>query len=139
MRGNPPTFSYAANPIESEDWLRVLERDLRAAQCTDHEMVLYGPRQLRGTALEWWEAYLAAHESPDYITWDEFKESFRRHHVLEGTITMKKEEFLALKQGSTSVGEYRNCFIQLSRYAPEEVFTDKKKQSHFLKGLIDLL
>jgi hypothetical protein len=31
--------------------------------------------------------------------------------------------------------EYQDKFIQLSRYAPEEVSTDEKKQHHFLDGL----
>jgi hypothetical protein len=34
-----------------------------------------------------------------------------------------------------SAMEYQDKFIQLSRYAPEEVSTDKKKQHHFLDSL----
>ena len=33
--------------------------------------------------------------------------------------------------------EYHDKFTQLSRYAPEEVDNDAKKQKHFLKGLND--
>jgi hypothetical protein len=35
-----------------------------------------------------------------------------------------------------SVGEYRDRFTQLSRYAPEEVDADEKRQERFLEGLI---
>jgi hypothetical protein len=49
---------------------------------------------------------------------------------------IKKKEFLSLKQGSMSVSEYRDKFIQLSRYAPREVPDDEKKQELFLEGLI---
>jgi hypothetical protein len=35
-----------------------------------------------------------------------------------------------------SVSEYRDKFIQLSRYAPEEVAEDERKQKQFLEGLI---
>jgi hypothetical protein len=35
-----------------------------------------------------------------------------------------------------SVSEYRDDFIQLSRYAPREVDDDEKKQDLFLEGLI---
>jgi hypothetical protein len=52
---------------------------------------------------------------------------------------VKKEEFLALKQGSLSVSEYRDKFLQLSRYAPEDVTTDAKRQYRFLRGLVDPL
>jgi hypothetical protein len=37
---------------------------------------------------------------------------------------MRKEEFLALKQGPLLVSEYRDKFLQLSRYAPEDFNTD---------------
>jgi hypothetical protein len=49
---------------------------------------------------------------------------------------LKKKEFLSLTQGSMSVSEYRDRFTQLSRYAPEEVDTDEKRQERFLEGLI---
>jgi hypothetical protein len=35
-----------------------------------------------------------------------------------------------------SVSEYQDRFTQLSRYAPEEVDTDEKRQERFLEGLI---
>jgi gentisate 1,2-dioxygenase len=35
------------------------------------------------------------------------------------------------------VSEYDTCFKQLSRYAPSDVDTDKKKQECFLNGLDD--
>ena len=38
-----------------------------------------------------------------------------------------------------SVSEYRDRFLQLSRYAPKDVNTDAKRQYHFLRGLVDPL
>jgi hypothetical protein len=35
-----------------------------------------------------------------------------------------------------TVSEYRDKFIQLSRYAPEEVADDERKQEQFMEGLI---
>jgi hypothetical protein len=49
---------------------------------------------------------------------------------------LKKEEFLSLSQGNMTVNEYRDRFTQLSRYTPEEVDTDEKRQERFLEGLI---
>jgi hypothetical protein len=54
-------------------------------------------------------------------------------------MTVKKEEFLVLKQGPMSVSEYRDKFLQLSRYAPKDVSIDAKRQYHFLRGLVDPL
>jgi hypothetical protein len=36
-----------------------------------------------------------------------------------------------------TVNEYLNSFIQLSRYAPDDINTDEKKQDVFLSGLND--
>jgi hypothetical protein len=50
---------------------------------------------------------------------------------------LKKKEFADLKQGGMTVSEYLNSFIQLSRYAPDDINTDEKKQDMFLNGLND--
>jgi hypothetical protein len=125
--------------MDAEDWLHTVERELHTAQCDDREIVLYGPRLLRGAAQSWWESYLVTHANPDTITWEEFRGSFHQYHVPAGLMTVKKEEFLALKQGSSSVSEYWDRFMQLSRYAPEDVNTDAKRQYRFLRGLVDPL
>ena len=115
-----------------------MECELHTAQCNDREKVLYGPRQLRGAAQSWWESYLATHANPEAITWEEFRDNFRCYHVPEGLMIARKE-FIALKQGPLSVSEYRDKFLQLSRYAPEDVNTDAKRQYRFLRGLVDPL
>jgi hypothetical protein len=76
---------------------------------------------------------------PEAITWEEFRDNFRRYHVPEGMMIVRKEEFLALKQGLLSLSEYREKFLQLSRYVPEDVNTDAKRQYRFLRGLVDPL
>jgi hypothetical protein len=45
---------------------------------------------------------------------------------------VRKEEFLALKQGPLSVSEYMDKFMQLSCYALKDVNTDAKRQYKFL-------
>jgi hypothetical protein len=51
-------------------------------------------------------------------------------------MNIKKKEFLSLKHGGMLVSEYRDKFIQLSRYAPREVDDDEKRQKLFLESLI---
>jgi hypothetical protein len=136
MRGHHPVFAHSADPMDTEDLLRTVERELHTAQCNDHEKVLYGPRQLRGAAQSWWESYLTTHADPEAITWEEFRDNFRRYHVPEGLMIVRKEEFLALKQCPLSVSEYRDKFLQVSRYASKDVNTDAKRQYRFLRGLV---
>jgi hypothetical protein len=44
MRGHPLVFAHSADPMDAEDWLHTMERELHTAQCNDREKVLYGPR-----------------------------------------------------------------------------------------------
>ena len=48
---------------------------------------------------------------------------------------LKRQEFLGLKQGGMSVTEYRDKYIELSRYAPAVIADDEDKQDHFGNGL----
>jgi hypothetical protein len=50
---------------------------------------------------------------------------------------LKKKEFEDLKQDSMTMSEYVTRFTQLSRYAPDNVDTDEKKQNCFLNRLND--
>jgi hypothetical protein len=75
MRGHPPVFAHSSDPMDAEDWLCTVERELHTAQCDDREKVLYGPCLLRGAAQSWWESYLATHANLDTITWEEFRDS----------------------------------------------------------------
>ncbi|CAO2145678.1 unnamed protein product [Urochloa humidicola] len=127
MTHRPPTFSHSADPLEADDWLKTVEKMLNIAQCSDREKVLYASEHLEGTAGDWWDAYTVAHANADTITWQEFRDSFRSHHIPTGLMKLKKQEFLALKQGGMTVSEYRDKFIQLSRYALENVDEDEKK------------
>jgi hypothetical protein len=135
MSHHPPTFSHAVDPMDADDWLKVIGKKLDITQCNDQEKVLYSSRILEGAASDWWDAFTAAHPNADTITWQEFQANFRAHHIPSGIMKLKKE-FLSLTQGNMTVSEYRGCFTQLSRYAPEEVDTDEKRQEHFLEGLI---
>jgi hypothetical protein len=140
LKGCPPVFTHASDPMEADDWLRTVEKQLNIAQCNDLEKVLYISGQLQGAAQDWWELFQYGRpENAPEITWNEFTENFRSHHIPEGLIELKQEEFRALKQGSMSMEEYHDKFAQLSRYALAEVARDSDKQRCFLKGLYDRL
>jgi hypothetical protein len=124
-------------PMDADDWLKSVEKKLQVVQCNNHEKVLLASHQLSGPAVDWWDAYVEAHEEPESINWPEFRAAFHAHHVPQGVIKLKKKKFQDLKQGSMSVNECVTKFSQLSRYAPHEVDTDEKKQECLLNGLND--
>jgi len=101
LRGHPPTFSHTSDPLQADDWLRAVERQLDIAQCDDRERVLYAAGQLRGAALDWWESH-PVHDR-ESLTWLQFRERFRSHNVPAGVMKMKQKEFLALKQVTLNI------------------------------------
>ena len=112
-----------------------MEKMLDITKCTDRERVLYASGRLEGTAAAWWDAYTAAHNAPNTITWQEFRTQFRENHIPKGLMKLKRQEFLRLKQGGMSVSEYRDKYIELSRYTPADIADDEDKQDHFRNGL----
>jgi hypothetical protein len=123
--------------MDANDWLKTIEKKLQVVQCNNREKVFFASHQLVGPAADWWDAYVEAHEEPESINWQEFKNSFRSHHVPLGVMKLKKKEFEDLKQGSMFISEYVTHFTQLSHYAPDNMRTDEKKQDWFLNGLND--
>jgi hypothetical protein len=91
--------------------------------------VLYASGRLTCPVADWWDTYCAAHATSDTITWAKFSTHFKNYHIPAGLMKIKNQEFLSLKQGNMTVSEYRDRFIRLSRYAPEEVADDERKQA----------
>jgi hypothetical protein len=115
--------------MEAKDWLNGVEKKHVIAQCTDRKKVLFAVHQLFGMAADWWETYCNTHAAIDTIAWNEFKARFYNHYVPRGTMKLKKKEFTNLRQGSMTVNEYLNSFIQLSRYATKDINTDERSRT----------
>jgi hypothetical protein len=47
--------------------------------------------QLVGPTADWWDAYAEAHEEPETINWQEFRNNFRTHQVPFGMMNLKKK------------------------------------------------
>jgi hypothetical protein len=69
------------------------------------------------------------------VTWEEFRTTFRAHHIPKGLIEWKLNEFLALIQGTRTVMQYAQSFNHFCHYAGYHANTDAKKQDRFRRGL----
>jgi predicted PolB exonuclease-like 3'-5' exonuclease len=90
---------------------------------------------LRGPALAWWQSYWEINENANEMMWADFVKVFRDQHIPNNVMKLKKDEFRKLRQGRMTVTEYLHKFTELSRYAPDDVNDDEKKQEAFLGGL----
>jgi hypothetical protein len=69
------------------------------------------------------------------VTWDEFQTALRAHHIPEGLIKRKLNEFLTLTQGTRTVMQYAQAFNHLCQYAGYHAETDACKRDRFRRGL----
>lgn len=135
LKTQPPIFLRAREPLEADDWIRTIEQKLGLIHCNKNQKTLFAAQQLQGLAGAWWASYLATQLEGYQVPWAEFRESFWAHHIPEGVMEMKLEEFPRLQQGGRSVMQYVGEFNYLSQYAPEHVNNDHKKKKCFMRGL----
>jgi hypothetical protein len=83
----------------------------------------------------WWDNYCAMQADGHVISWEEFRNAFRAHHIPEGLMERKLNEFLALTQGTRTVLQYAQAFNHLCQYAGYHADSDTKKQDRFHRGL----
>jgi hypothetical protein len=98
----PPLFIKVEDPLEADEWIRVVEQKFGLLRCTNTQKPLFVAQQLRGPASTWWGNYVAIQPASHQVTWDEFKLTFREHYILEGVLHMKQEEFMKLKHSTSS-------------------------------------
>src|SRR6266498_5076182 len=79
----PPEFSQAIEPLDADDWLKVVKSKLLISQCSDQKKVLFATHQLNGPAADWWTTYVVAHAHTEDINWAKFMTTFRHHFVPE--------------------------------------------------------
>jgi hypothetical protein len=104
----PPLFHKADAPLDADAWLHTMESKfaLLSAPCSDENKALFAAQQLRGTARIWWDHYHAMQPAGHVVTWDEFWTTFTVHHIPEGLIERKLNEFLNLTQGTRTIMQY---------------------------------
>jgi hypothetical protein len=133
----PPLFHKADEPLDANAWLHTVESKfaLLSAPCSDANKAFLAAQQLRGTARIWWDHYHAMQPAGHVVTWDEFRTAFRAHHIPEGLIERKLNEFLTLTQGTRTVPQYAQVFNHLCQYAGYHADTNVRKRDRFHRGL----
>ena len=129
-------FTRSEEPLDADDWLQTIENNLEVAGVEENEKVLYATHYLSRDARAWWKS-VRNMNGRQLMTWEEFKLKFSKSHIPQGLIKRMRDEFRELKQGRMTVVEYRDKFLSLARYAPDEIDTEAKKKERFLNGLHD--
>jgi hypothetical protein len=132
---HPPVFSKSTNLLEVDSWLHTFEAKFSLLLYSDMRKMLFVAQELRGSATAWWATFTTTLPDGYQVSWAEFHEAFRGHHIPNNVMYRKQQEFLDHKQGSSTVYEYCKRFIYLVHYGAHHINTDAKKTALFRKGL----
>jgi hypothetical protein len=83
------------DPLEAEAWIKAIEAKFSAfvLPCSEENKAAL---QLWGEALMWWDHFKTMQQG-HAVTWNEFKQAFKSHHIPKGLMDRKMRELLALK------------------------------------------
>jgi hypothetical protein len=56
---HPLTFAEAVDPLEADNWLRIIESKFRLLHCSKIQKTLFTAQQLRGPVSAWWANFTA--------------------------------------------------------------------------------
>jgi hypothetical protein len=107
---HPLTFAEAIDPLEADNWLRIIESKFGLLHSTMIQKTLFVAQQLCGPASAWWANFTATIQDGYQVPWAKFRMAFRGYHIPVGLMVHKLQEFLHLQQGLSSVYEYSKKF-----------------------------
>jgi hypothetical protein len=135
VRLNPTIFRNSEQPLDADDWLCDIAFEMESANVAPDNLVTFASYFLKGPAAQWWFTHRRSLPAGTVVTWIEFQTAFHARYIPQGIMDRKKREFRNLTQGSKTVEAYQREFLNLSRYAEEDVATDARRQEKFRYGL----
>ena len=132
---HPPTFTGGGDPMVADYWFMQVEKVLEAMEITsDTTRIRLAAFQLEGEAQVWWN-WAKTYRDLEAMTWAEFHDLFMGKYFPDTTRHAKAQEFLELKQGTTTVMDYVARFMELACFANDYMATDMAKVRRFENGL----
>ena len=117
QKQQPPKFSDGYDPNGAKSWIAQIEKIFQAMGCPVESKVNYAVYMLIDEAENWWGfTKMSIPEVNGVIPWEVFKNHFLDNYFPLDLKKKKAREFLDLKQGGMSVGEYTAKFNELVQY-----------------------
>ncbi|KAJ9539103.1 hypothetical protein OSB04_031836 [Centaurea solstitialis] len=124
----PKEFKGTEGPVALMNWVTKMQKEHK---------VTYAATTLLDSALHWWETEceIRGEEGVAALTWEKMKSLMMDKYCTQSEVKKLKSEFLRLEQGSSSVQEYVNEFLEKARFATYQVATEQRKIDRFKDGL----
>jgi hypothetical protein len=86
---HPSTFGEATDPLEADNWLRIIESKFGLLHYTEFQKTLFAAQQLHGPTSAWWAHFTATIQDCHQVLWTEFYTAFHGHHIPAGLMAHK--------------------------------------------------
>ncbi|XP_057444030.1 uncharacterized protein LOC130736202 [Lotus japonicus] len=116
-RHGPPKFQGEVEPEKADLWIQEMEKIFEALHTPDVEKVNLATFMLKGDAEYWWRSAKQLMTANNVaITWESFKRAFMEKYFPETAREDMENQFLNLRQGLMTVGEYAARLETLSKH-----------------------
>ncbi|XP_024971917.1 uncharacterized protein LOC112510801 [Cynara cardunculus var. scolymus] len=114
-----------------------MQSSFKICRCAEDQKVTYAATTFVDYALHWWESECAIKGDKDIaaMTWEQMENMMMYKYCTQSEVNKLESEFLRLKQGSLSVQEYVNDFLEKARFASYQVATEERNIGRFKDGL----
>ena len=89
LANGPKTFSGCVEATDADDWLVDLGKHFECSNVTPKDFVKFASFQLKDQAAEWFQQYKDS-RGGRVITWDDFHQDFRAHHIPQSVVESKR-------------------------------------------------
>ncbi|XP_057418164.1 uncharacterized protein LOC130712345 [Lotus japonicus] len=137
-RHGPPRFEGEVEPEKADLCIQEMEKIFETLRTPDAEKVNLVAFMLKGDAEYWWRsAKQLMTDNNEAITWESFKRAFMDKYFPETAREEMENQFLRLRQGTMTVGEYAAKLEALSKHFRfSQVQVDEAYLcNRFLRGL----
>ncbi|WVZ97426.1 hypothetical protein U9M48_042966 [Paspalum notatum var. saurae] len=133
LKDHPPTFSHVTEPLQADDWLHAVERQLDIAQCNDRERVLENFRNHHvhaGLMKMKKKEFLSLKQGNMSVT--EYRDNFlqlARYATAEVAEDREKQEYFL--EGLNDELQYQlmnHTFPSFHQLVDRALFTERKRQ-----------
>ncbi|XP_027357451.1 uncharacterized protein LOC113866851 [Abrus precatorius] len=125
IKHKPPKFEGKFGLEGVQRWIADIKKMFNTVGCHEEYKVVNATYMLGGEAEDWWRfASQTLPQEEGYINWEAFKACFLGNYFPRDLKKQKVQEFLELKQGNMSMGEYVAKFHKLMKYWPHFQYED---------------
>ncbi|XP_073153209.1 uncharacterized protein [Henckelia pumila] len=132
----PKPLLGSKNPEESRNLMFRIESAFRAFVCTKEQKMEGLEFVPDGRACLWWDSKAdQARTERGRVTWEDFHQQFQKLYFPPAVRQARSMDFLMLRQGSMTIDEYQQRFIDLLSFSLHINESDASKYDIFLQVL----